>query len=328
MAGALLTGAALLAAAVPAATAPNPAYAVYAHPQRLVDIGGRRLNLYCLGRGTPTVILDGGLGDDVSGWRTIHAALARTTRVCAYDRAGFGFSDPAPPPRTAAVLAADLGALLRAAGLPPPYVLVGGSLAGLHLRLFADGHLRSIAGMVLVDPSFEHQVARYIAATPAFEASAAQQVATFRSCITALGPGMPSPGSQTYRDCIGDPDPDLPPPAAAALAAREGPDYYRAVLSELEAFNGASADEVDASRRSWGALPLIVLTAGGAPNPDPDTVTRQHLWLAMHERMASLSSRGVHRVIPGARHHIERSNPEAVIAAVNEIIAAARAGAH
>ena len=323
-----LVGAALLASAAPAPAAPNPAYAVYAHPQRLVDVGGRRLNLYCLGRGTPTVILDGGLGDDLSGWRTVHGALARTTRVCAYDRAGFGFSDPGPPPRTAAALAADLGALLRAARLRPPYVLVGGSLAGLHLRLFVDGHLGSVAGMVLVDPSFEHQVARYVAATPAFAASAAQQVATFRSCIVALGAGMPSRGSQAYRDCIGDPDPDLPPAVAAALAAREGPDYYRAVLSELESFNGASSDEVDASRRSWGALPLIVLTAGGPPNSDPDMVVRQAIWTSMHERIASLSSRGVHRVIPGARHHIERSNPEAVIAAVNEVVAATRAGRH
>jgi len=253
----------------------------------------------------------------------IHAPLARTTRVCAYDRAGNGFSDPRPVPRTAAALAADLEALLQGARIQPP---VGASIAALHVRLFADSHLDQVAGMVLVDPSFEHQVARYEAATPVSTAAAAsQQVATLRFCIDALRKGAPLVGSKAYADCIGSPDCDLPAPASRGLAAHVTSDSYRMVLSELQEFNGASADEVDASRRSYGALPLIVLTAGGVGTADADTVTRTRIWTEMHERMAALSSRGLHRVVPGATHHIALSRPDAVIGAVNDVVAATRA---
>jgi pimeloyl-ACP methyl ester carboxylesterase len=314
-----------LGAAEPA-TQPNPAWEIYAQPHQLIDVGGRRLNLYCLGHGSPTVILDGGLGDDVTEWRDVQDPIARQTRVCAYDRAGYGFSDPGPTPRTAAALDADLEALLHAADLRPPYVLVGASLAGLHVRLFADRHRSEVAGMVLVDPSFEHQVARYEAATPAYVPTAERQLATFKRCIEALRAGVPARDSQTYKDCIGDPDPDLPNDVVAALAARVRPDTYVMILSELEEFSGASSEEVDASRRSYGDMPLIVLTAALAPNADPDTITRTRIWTAMHDRMAQLSSRGVNRIIPGATHHIQQSRPQAVIAAVNEVVTAAREG--
>jgi pimeloyl-ACP methyl ester carboxylesterase len=309
---------------------PQSAWEAYGHPHQLVAIGDdRRLNLFCLGSGSPVVILDGGLGNDITAWRKVHAELARTTRVCAYDRAGNGFSDPGPVPRTAAALAADLEALLRAARIRPPYVLVGASIAGLHIRLFADLHLAQIAGMVLIDPSFEHQVARYEAATPASTtAASAQQVAGLRFCIDALRNGTPAVGSKAYSDCIGSPDSDLPATAFRGLAARITSDSYRMVLSELQEFNGASADEVDASRRSYGALPLIVLTAGGVGTPDADTVARTRIWTEMHERMAAMSTRGLHRIVPGATHHIALSQPNAVIAAVNDVVAAARPGSN
>jgi pimeloyl-ACP methyl ester carboxylesterase len=303
----------------------DPALEAYARPHRLVAIGDHRhLNLYCLGTGSPTVILDGGLGNDMTEWRKVHAALAKTTRVCAYDRAGAGFSDPGPLPRTGAALAADLDVLLRAAHVRPPYVLVASSLAGLHARLFADTHLTQVAGMVLVDPSFEHQVARYEAATPAYTAAAERQLAALRGCADALQSGPPAAGSPTYSDCIGSPDEDLPADVWSALAARITSDSYRMVLSELQEFSGASADQVDASRRSYGAMPLIVLTAGGVGTSDPDTVTRTRIWTEMHDRMASLSSSGTNRIVADATHHIQLSRPEAVIAAVNEVVAAAR----
>jgi len=117
-----------LGPAIATAGQPDPSLNVYGRPQQLVDIGGRRLNLYCLGHGTPTVILDGGLGRSTVVWRKVHAALAKTTRVCAYDRSGYGFSDPGPLPRDTRHLAGDLAAPTRAARLQPPYVLVGASL--------------------------------------------------------------------------------------------------------------------------------------------------------------------------------------------------------
>lgn len=319
----------LLAVAAPPAAAPSFSWEDYARPHRLVDIGGgRRLNLFCLGTGTPTVILDAGLGDDVTTWRKVHAALARTTRVCAYDRAGNGFSDPGPLPRTAAALVADLEALIRAAPLRPPYLLVGHSIGGLHVRLFTDRHLRQMAGLVLIDPSFEHQVARYEAATPAYRASAEQQIATYRSCIAHLAEGPPPKDSEVWKDCIvPTTEADLPADVTNALVARITPDFYRMALSELLEFEGVSSDQIDASRRSWGDLPVIVLTAGGTSTPQGDAAIRTRIWTEAHDRIAALSSRGVNRIVPNANHHIQTSKPEAVIAAVEEVTAAARAKA-
>jgi pimeloyl-ACP methyl ester carboxylesterase len=306
-----------------------PAFSLndYAKPHRLVDVGGgRRLNLFCLGSGSPTVILEGGLGDDITTWRNVHARLARTTRVCAYDRAGYGFSDPGPSPRTAEALSEDLERLLRNARLRPPFVVVGASIAGLHVRLFVDRHLDEVAGVVLVDPSFEHQVAIYEKVTPASRASAEQQIATFRSCIRSLAAGVPATGTQTWKDCIGDSVPaDLPAAVTKALAARVTSDQYRMVLSELLAFEGPSSDQIDASRRSWGDLPLIVLTAGGTSVPDHDQAIRNAVWMQAHDRIAKLSSRGVNEVVPNATHHIQDSRPDAVIAAIDEVVAQARA---
>ena len=318
-------GCLLLTAAGPPGTSPTFSWDDYARPHQLVDVGGgRRLNLFCLGSGSPTVILDGGLGDEVTSWRKVHSELARTTKVCAYDRAGTGFSDPGPLPRSAAALSDDLERLIRAARLRPPYVIVGASIAGLHVRLFVDRHLPDVAGVVLVDPSFEHQVARYEEVTPAFRASAEQQIATFRSCIERLRGGVPPVGSQTWKDCIGDPDPDLPPGVVQALVKRETSDSYRMALSELLEFEGRSAEQIDASRRSWGDLPLIILTAGGTSPPDADQAIRNRVWMEAHDRMAKLSSRGANRVVANATHHIQLSQPNAVIAAVNEVVASAR----
>jgi pimeloyl-ACP methyl ester carboxylesterase len=308
-----------------ARSSPEFSWDDYARPHTLVNVGGRRLNLFCLGSGSPTVILDGGLGDDVTGWRKVHAAIARTTRVCAYDRAGYGFSDPGPMPRSAQALSDDLDRLIHAAHLRPPFVLVGHSLAGLHVRLFVDEHLRHVAGVVLVDPSFEHQVAKYEEVTPAYRKSNEQQLAMYRSCIDQLQVGIPPQGSSAWKECIGDPEPDLPTSVTKALLPRAFY-LYQTALSEITEFEGESSNQVDSSRRSWGDLPLIVLTAGGsAPSSDRDQSTRNKVWLEAHERIAKLSSCGVNRVVPNAKHNIQISQPHAVIAAVEAVIADARA---
>ncbi len=193
---------------------------VYARPHQLIDIGGRRLNLFCSGHGSPTVIFDGGLGDDITEWRAVQAPLAKITRACSYDRAGLGFSDPGPKPRTAAALAADLNHLLKKADVRPPYVMVASSLAGLHIRLFTDEHLDEVSGMVLIDPSFEYQVPVYEAATPAYISSAKGQLAKLQSCVDRFRDGPPASGSAAYKNCIGDADPDLPPDVVRALVSR------------------------------------------------------------------------------------------------------------
>jgi pimeloyl-ACP methyl ester carboxylesterase len=112
----------------------------YLHAQRLVDVGGRRLNILCMGTGSPVVVLDAGLGNGLSSWRYVQRSIAHHTRVCSYDRAGMGFSEPARSARDADAIFNDLHALLHGAGVAPPYVLVGHSIAGLYDLLYTDRH--------------------------------------------------------------------------------------------------------------------------------------------------------------------------------------------
>ena len=120
--------------------------------ERLVDVGGHRLYVKCMGRGGPTVILEAAAGAHSGTWSRVQPELARFTTVCSYDRAGLGRSEPGPRPRTSQTVVDELRALLSNAGIRGPYVLVGHSLGGFHLQLFArqDGG-RRVTGVVLVD---------------------------------------------------------------------------------------------------------------------------------------------------------------------------------
>ncbi|HEX6698553.1 MAG TPA: alpha/beta fold hydrolase, partial [Solirubrobacteraceae bacterium] len=133
-------------AAAPAQTrGPQSVHGLYA-------AAGARLFLDCRGDGPRTVVLDSGLGVDANAtWAGVRPAVARFARVCQYDRAGMGASPPGPRPRTSQRMVDELHALLRAAGVRPPYVLVGASFGGLNAQLFASEHPREVAGVVLVD---------------------------------------------------------------------------------------------------------------------------------------------------------------------------------
>lgn len=121
---------------------------------RSVDIGGRSLNIHCTGEGSPAVVLEGEVGFK---WIPIQREVARFTHVCSYDRAGYGWSDPGPTPRTSAAMAKDLHALLRSTPVPPPYVLVGASGDGFPVRVFAGTYLDEVGGVVLLDARHEDQ---------------------------------------------------------------------------------------------------------------------------------------------------------------------------
>jgi pimeloyl-ACP methyl ester carboxylesterase len=123
---------------------------------RKVDIGGRRLHMLVTGRGAPVVVLESGLGDTTSAWEMVQPQVAEFACAISYDRAGLGMSEPATAePRTSAQIARELHTALHRAGIPPPYVLVGHSLGGFHVRLFAHQFPTEVAGLVLVDPSAE-----------------------------------------------------------------------------------------------------------------------------------------------------------------------------
>lgn len=304
--------------------------AVYAQPQRLVTLkDGRRMNLHCTGSGAPTVILEGGWGTTTIWWRDIQPALADRTRVCSYDRAGYGFSDPGPTPRTAAAIAADLRATLDAGGVEGPYVLVAHSLGGLDARLFADQHRKDVAGMVLLDPAVEHQIDRMGKASPAYKASMTGFVKAVTACSEGVISGTVTADMPASRACIDPPSRTLPAPINAARRAQQlTPGYQRTAASELSSLS-ASSTELDESRRSYGDLPLVVLTAGQS-NTDPslshdEQSALDKAWWDAHAAVASLSVAGSHRLVQNSSHFIPKDEPKLVIDTVLEVVEAARA---
>ena len=148
--------------AAPTAPAPAASTAHEVVTDGVVAIGGPSLHIHCIGEGAPIVILDSGLGNDGSVWNDVQPAMSQFTRVCAYDRAGMGYSiGAAPKPHTNRQMAHELHTLLERANLVPPYVLVGHSLGGVNVRLFASEHANEVAGMVLVDAVTDEQRPRY-----------------------------------------------------------------------------------------------------------------------------------------------------------------------
>src|ERR1700683_5291588 len=124
---------------------------VYAQPGQLVDVGGFRLNFYCMGSGSPTVVFDSGWEDWAPAWSTVQPRIAKWTRVCSYDRAGAGFSDAGPMPRTTVRIADELHAALHNAHITGPFILVGNAFGGDNVRAFADRYMAEVAGLVLIE---------------------------------------------------------------------------------------------------------------------------------------------------------------------------------
>jgi pimeloyl-ACP methyl ester carboxylesterase len=286
------------------------------------------MNLFCLGKGSPTVSLDAGYGSGGATWASIHPTLAETTQVCAFDRAGNGFSDPGPLPRTTAAIVVDERAMLKAAGIKGPYVLVGHSMAGLDVRLYASLHRKDVAGLVLVDPSSPHQQDRVRAVAPISSARSEDQLKARRRCGERLIAGELKAGDGDFATCFPPPTASLPEAVRALVLARQA-DPRRAanLLSEVDSMPGADSDQIDAHLRPLGDLPLIVLTAdgtargAGGPPEEAEALARE--WGRMHDEAAALSTRGENRHVD-AGHYIWFSKPQAVIDAVNEVVAAAR----
>src|SRR5687768_517130 len=122
-------------------------------PGRLIDVGTHRLHIHCSGSGTPAVVFDAALGGSSLSWTLVQPAVAEFTTACSYDRAGFGWSDAGPRPRTAARIADELFTLLDAAGVAPPYILAGHSFGSLVARAFAGVHRELVAGLIFIDPA-------------------------------------------------------------------------------------------------------------------------------------------------------------------------------
>lgn len=268
-----------------------------------------RLHIECSGRGSPAVILDAGLGGSSLEWVFVVERLRRLTKVCTYDRAGYGGSDTGPLPRTSSRIVAELHHLLESAGVPPPYVLAGHSFGGYNMQLFARRYPALTAGLVLIDASHPEQVER-------FEAPPLNMVTAPSSRA----------GIVQFRD---------QPPANAALPPRlrmkvaEQAQRWktrRTLSAELLSFRDSAA-EVRAAP-PLGALPLVVLTRGrqdGVMSARKQAFER--LWLDLQTELAASSTVAAHLLALGAGHQIHVEQPDLVAYGIAMLVTRARGGA-
>ena len=305
---------------------------VYARPQHRVTINShRRLNLFLTGVGRPTVILAHGLGGRTLEWSLVQAKVSKFAKVISYDRAGFGFSDPGRLPRTTDRILSDLRAALKAAGETPPYILVSHSAGNFEMRLFAFKYPEEVSGMVLVDPSGHNQSERGRAIAPWLKKRDDEARARFKSFEHWARDGRLVPGSVEYDQCVGPPDPRLPKAVNDALRDWSlRPSSWRSLYSEDLALSRGTNDRIlGAAQQSLGNLPLIVLTAGRiAWSPElsaGEVKALTELWTTLHEEHAALSTRGIRRDVPNSAHAIHIEQPDAVVAAIREVIELARA---
>lgn len=277
-------------------------------PGRLVDIGGRRLHLACLGSGSgPTVVIEQGAGSPSITWWPVQARIANFARVCTYDRAGYLWSDPAPRGRSLADRVADLRTLLERAEIPPPYVLVSHSFGGFLARAYARAHPQEVAGMVLVDTPHESTVLqrsflgylRQGARMQSLVAGAARL-----GLVRLLGRHVPML---------------LLPDSAAGYALCARPQHAQLLADDLRSLL-ADAEKLGALG-SLGDRPLIVLTHG-IPFPG-SAADAEKGWQEGQRKLAELSRQSELIVAARSNHMIYLDEPEVVVEAIRRVHAAA-----
>ena len=339
---ALIMAAAALASAASAQTGAGDPAAVeaYLHPGQRIEIGaGRSLNLVCMGTGERTVLFDAGGSDWSVIWALVQPRVAGHARACAYDRAGLGYSDPAGGVRSPIAIVEDLHALVKAAGLKRPLVLVGHSLGGFNVKLYAALYPEDVAGLVLVDPAEERTWERTReAVTRRFGAQLASRAelldrsffawlqGRYEECRQAAAKAPLDTASPTYRRCTDAPRAQLGPSIAAERnRIQVSTAYQQAQASEIleGVYGNPASDPVYARlfrRGVLGARPLVVLTHGRFDEEDPLDVLGQAQGVALHRETARLSRAGRHRTIADTGHYIPLEAPAAVVAAILEVL--------
>ena len=293
---------------------------LYPAPGQLVDVGGYELHINCTGQGSPTVILAAGSLEYSLFWALVQPEVARFTRVCSYDRAGYGWSEPSPHPRTANTMVEELHTLLVNAKVEGPYVLVGHSLGGMLMRVYAHNYPDEVVGMVLVDSLHEEQITRLPEIQKRLLQEGVRQVRMFAllssTGIMALAPqNIPNPG--------------LPHDAYAQLQATVATTrVFETDVAELSAMEVSFA-EVHALRiTSFGNLPLIVLSAGREETiyslSDAENQQRWEAWQALQSELVALSSDSKQVIAEQSGHNIQLDQPDLVIDAIREMVDAIR----
>jgi pimeloyl-ACP methyl ester carboxylesterase len=277
----------------------------YPAPGQMVDVGGHRLHINCTGTGSPTVVIEAGWGDSSVAWSSwVQPAAAQTTRVCTYDRAGMAYSEPGPLPRTADRLARELHTLLSGAGVPGPYVLVGHSLGGALVRVYAHDYPAEVAGLVLIDSMNPSGARPSTSATPT-------QTDSHSIVDWALTLPARTGALRLLAGLLGMNAGLSPEVAGAYTALSVTPRHWQTWLDEGRAMPESLAQA--GAVKSFGALPLIVLSRGLTVDPDQD-------WQRMQTELLGLSSNSQQFFADRSGHGIQLDQPEAAVAAIEKMV--------
>ena len=276
-------------------------------PGELVEVGDHKVHIHCVGQDSPdspTVVLEAALGNMSANGVRVQQEVSDTTRVCAYDRSGMGWSERGPEPRDAEQVTGELHALLEGAGIEGPYVLVGHSYGGLYARMYAARYPDEVAGVVLADSSHPEQFSRLPGGQENYE-----QIRQ----LYAVAPLLARLGVIRLFD-LNPADPDLPQQQRAQIDALGSSTRQVATTADEFRATNQTATQVRGAG-SLGDKPLAVVSAGEQPPA----------WLELQEDLADSSSNSIHRVVEGATHvsllH-EREDARATSAAILEVVEA------
>ena len=306
-----------------------PGDQVYARTGQLVSANGARLNLYCTGKGSPAVVFDSGWEDWAPVWAIVQPEVAKWTRVCSYDRAGAGFSDAGPMPRTSVRIADELHSALHNARIKGPYILVGHAFGGDNVRTFAARYLAETAGMVLVEADV---------GGPDEHRGDARLIAQLRDCRAAIAEGKPPPAlperpGRPSRTCAQQFFRGLPEAAwstelnAKLLeVAQTKVAMYDAFISEMEQMPSDEA-YLEQHSRSLGARPIRVLTTGnhgiGALDPARPKDAKQQAYeenvARSQAKWLELSSNAKQLFTDKSSEYIPFDQPAFVVDAIHEV---------
>lgn len=275
-------------------------------PGRLVDVGGYRLHIRCAGTGGPPVIICPALGATVEEWREVQQRIAEETTVCVYDRAGLGYSDSPRKHRTVKRMAGELHALLRGAGIEPPYVLAGHSIGGLIARVFITLYPAEVVGLVLIEASHPEMGKRLPAAHITHHRSG-------RPLYVALERMRPLGLQRMALDLSFRKD--------SPVTSRQ----RRADGAEMLALTAICRDTA-ATAGDLGDLPVMVLTssdwgsARDAGMAQERAHARYRAWVTLQDELAGLSTNTTHVTADHGGHHLNRDNPELVAHAITDLV--------
>lgn len=281
-------------------------------PGRLVDVGGHRLHIWCTDSaepGTPAVLFDSGLSGGAFSWAQVAPEVAKFTQACTYDRAGMGYSDPGPKPRTSGQIAKELAELIQKSGIARPVILVGLSFGGFNTRIVASERPDLVSGLVLVSASHENQGERYAAVglpsgKPPGTMVKLVRIAAPLGLLRLMGVTLATPPERAHPQVRG---------FVRATIYRTS--RYQAMLDELENIRESGRD-VAASRRQL-TIPLVVVSPGKHSGPSAEKINQE-----LQADMATLSTRACQVIAEDSGHGIG-NQPELVVKAIRDVLLAA-----